>query len=66
MRQFFHPGYGWPLFLGLLRAAIYGGLSTALGLDVRPLDAGSAALTRLAPAFRIAGEIILTRKESGA
>ena len=31
IRQFFHPGYGAPLYLGLLRAAIYGGLSTALG-----------------------------------
>ena len=32
MRQFFHPDYGLPLYLGLLRAAIYGALSTALGL----------------------------------
>jgi hypothetical protein len=32
IRQFFHPGYGMPLYFGLLRAAIYGGLSTALGL----------------------------------
>jgi hypothetical protein len=31
MRQFFHPSHGLPLYLGLLRAAIYGGLSTALG-----------------------------------
>ena len=32
MRQFLNPAYGWPLYLGLLRAAVYGGLSTALGL----------------------------------
>ena len=32
MRQFVHSGYGLPLYLGLLRAAIYGGFSTALGL----------------------------------
>ncbi len=32
VRKFFHPGYGMPLYLGLLRAAIYGGFSTAFGL----------------------------------
>lgn len=32
MRQFADPAHGWPLYFGLLRAGIYGGLSTALGL----------------------------------
>ncbi len=31
IRKFYLPGYGLPLYLGLLRAAIYGGLSTILG-----------------------------------
>ena len=32
LRQFVAPDSGWPLYFGLLRAGIYGGLSTALGL----------------------------------
>ena len=32
LRQFAHPGFGWPLYFGLLRAAVYASISTAVGL----------------------------------
>jgi hypothetical protein len=32
LRQFFHPAYGAALYLGLLRAAVYGAISTWVGL----------------------------------
>ncbi len=32
MRQFFNPAYGWPLYWGLLKATVYGAVSTWVGL----------------------------------
>ena len=32
MRQFFHPAYGLPLYLGLLQATVYAAVSTWVGL----------------------------------
>jgi hypothetical protein len=32
MRVFYHPAWGWPLYFGLMRAAVYAAISTWVGL----------------------------------